>query len=264
MNKFIVFISLISLSVSVIANSPKRVISLSPALTENLFDLGVGKNIVGTTEFSDFPPAAKKIPRVGNYQRPNIEKIISLKPDLVLLTNEGVDQITVRLKKSKIPFVVLDTRVSKTYPSHIKELGELFGKNNRAKHLGNEWKKRLSEIPLPFVEIKTLILLEDSSAIVAGKNTFLDQFVTICGGDNLVKESGYPRLSREKLLSLKPDVLLYMGMTSNKKTLDQIEAKWKARNIRFEKVDPNTFGRLTIRLARNIGTLCRAVTGNPK
>src|SRR4051812_29302855 len=92
---------------SVAAYGDKRVISLSPAITEIIFELKLNEFLVGTSEFSDYPDEAKNLPHVGPYSKPLLEKIISLRPDLVFIPTEGPEDIEIRLRKQNIPFVIL-------------------------------------------------------------------------------------------------------------------------------------------------------------
>ena len=92
--KFLIYLFvliLISPNFSYSENTPKRIVSLSPSITEIIYGLGAWKNVVGVTLYSDFPPEAKSLPKVGGFVNPNLEAILKLEPDLVIMMSDGYE-----------------------------------------------------------------------------------------------------------------------------------------------------------------------------
>lgn len=184
-------------------NRPKRIVSLSPAITELLFEIKASNLIVGTSEYSDYPEAAKQIPRVGSYQRPSIEKIVAMKPDLVLLSDEGVDQISTSLARFKIPYQVFRMQRLENFKQAVLDLGQLLAVAVEAKQAADNFEEALSKVTPDCQSQKVLILLEEKPAIAAAASTFLDDGLSKCGCTNAVSNrKGYVRLDREALSGL--------------------------------------------------------------
>ena len=238
--------------------SETRIVSLTPALTETLFDLGLGDKIVGTVAHADWPQQAKDIPRVGSYQRPSIEKIVALKPSIVLAQKEGIDRFSSQIKKLGIPIRAFESNSLDDLPKMLLTLGKLFAKEKKAQELVTQWETSLSNLPHPFRPIPLLILVEADSQIFVGKSGFLQELFARCGGENLIEEKGYPRVSSEILLTKKPEKIFSLDSdTASVRTLLK-----RFPNLSDKKLillDPNKYSRLTFRLSSNAPELCRQV-----
>lgn len=220
---FIVF-----LSIHLSAKTPERIVSLSPALTEILFHMGLGNKIVGTSEHSNSPKAAKQITRIGAFQNPNIEKIISLKPDIVLAFREGRDTISAQLKRAQLPLVSLPSHKIDDYEIILNRIGTLFHKKEKTKKLKKEWKKSWKKLKPSKKARRILIQLDHNPLIVAAKNTFLSEIIKRCGHKNAIKKlKGYPILQIETVIQSKPDTLLIVDVSKNKATKSDINKFWK-------------------------------------
>src|SRR5262245_52237229 len=123
---------------------PQRLISLAPNLTEILFALGLDDRISGVTSYCDFPEAAKSKEKVGDTLRPNLERIIALKPDLVLITTSSqLESITREFDRLSIPVFVTNPRNVRDIPSSIRILGEVTGTVTRANEIADEMERRI-------------------------------------------------------------------------------------------------------------------------
>ncbi len=115
---------------------PQRIISLAPSLTEILFALGLGDNIVGVTTFCDYPEEAKKKPKIGGMSNPSLEAVISLKPDVVVLTTDGnPKEFEERLVSLKIKTYVYEARTITELPQGIRNLANAMGVKERGERL---------------------------------------------------------------------------------------------------------------------------------
>ena len=211
MKKLLFFLSFLFLT-SAFADSA-RVISLSPDLTEILFDLGITQEIIATVDHSDFPEGANNIMRVGSFVSPNIEKILSLNPTLVLCRHGATPQKTLSiLKDNKIPFQCFSCNTLKDIFHSIYRLGELLHKEEKAHLLIKEMKHSLKESQKKIsssLKPRVLIQLEETPLMVAGKETLLDEALRLSGGINAASQfKGYPKVQREMVLKLNPEIIL--------------------------------------------------------
>jgi iron complex transport system substrate-binding protein len=114
--------------------SPSRIVSLAPSVTAMLYALGVEDRLVGVTTFCDYPPEAKEKPRIGGMSNPSLEAVVSLRPDLVIMTTDGNPQaVNPRLKEMGIETYVLRERRVDEVPAGLRALGRVVGAEERAR-----------------------------------------------------------------------------------------------------------------------------------
>ena len=196
---------------------PKRIVSLAPSMTEILYALGLGDNIVGVTTFCDYPEEAKKKPKIGGMSNPSLEAVISLKPDIVVLTTDGnPKEFEERLVSLKIKTFVFQARRLAELPQGIRELGSVLGVKNRADTLANEIEFGISKIKkssLVFrpssVRKKVLFIVWPEPLMVAGPGTVIDDAVALLGLENIAgtAKTAYPKYSIEEVLHRAPDII---------------------------------------------------------
>lgn len=121
------------------AEAPKRIISLAPSTTEMLFALGLGENIIGVTNFCDYPEDAKKKPKIGGMSNPSLEAVVSLRPDIVIMTTDGnPKEFEERLRSLRIKTYVFTARRISELPYGIREMGIALGVKENAERLAGE------------------------------------------------------------------------------------------------------------------------------
>jgi iron complex transport system substrate-binding protein len=201
-----------------VPEAPGRIISLAPNLTEILFALGLSERVVGVTKFSDYPEEAKQKPTVGTYISQNVEKIIALKPDLILSTFGGNREDTiVRLEKLGLPVYVTKATTIGDIFVMIKTVGRITNTEVRATELVSDLENRVAAVidsvkdsprPLVFLQVNAKPLM------TAGGNTFHHQVIELAGGKNLAGSSPirYPQYSIEDVIQRGPDVILISTM----------------------------------------------------
>ena len=193
-------------------------VSLMPSNTEIAFALGLGDEIVGVTDNDNYPEEVSEKEKVGGMEF-NVEKIISLKPDLVLahggsmgMSAEGFGQ----LKDAGITVLVVNDakNFADVYDS-IEMIGKATGTVEEAEKLVNDMKSKVEEIQ----EKATAVKEEDMKKVyvevypvplyyAAGKNTFMDEMLTMINAENIVKEEGWPQLDQEAIIEANPDVII--------------------------------------------------------
>ena len=213
--KLIFFLLLFISSCKKIENNKNcsRIISLSPSLTQMSFKLGIGKNIIAVTKYDYRPEEVKKLTKIGGFLDIDIEKLVSLHPDLVLLT-ELHSSLRNQLKKLNISYLVLKSRsISEVYSS-IDKLGEYCKKSEKARQLTKELKSKLRPRSCKITP-KVLVALGRTlgslkNLVVAGNGTYFDELIILSGGENAIKtgNASYPRVGVEELVALSPDIII--------------------------------------------------------
>ena len=250
-----------------VPSNPKRIVSLAPSVTEILFALGLGDKIVGVTQFSDYPSGTALKEKIGTYIRPNIEKIVSLNPDLIIATADGNPREAVeQLEKLGLSiFTIFPEEINDIY-HNMKDIGLITGKKEEGVALAESLEKRINEIadavkglkkPKVFFQIGTRPLY------TAGKGTFIDRLITLAGGVNIVDAGTirYPAYSIERIIADGPDVMLWGIMNKSEKDARNFWERWQTipavGNDRIYLVDPDTTNRPSPRLADGLELIAR-------
>lgn len=205
----------------IIQNPPSRIISLAPSSTEILFALKLNDKIVGVTDFCDYPREAKIKEKVGGFSNPNVEKIISLNPDLVVLYKSFPKEIFNQLTQSlpKTNFVVLDPKNFEDVLNNILLLGNITGKEKEAQYIHGNMLRRLKTIERKLIPIKTkikvLFLLWNDPFISTSPSTFVGDLLKRLKVENIVEKDTpeYPVLSVEYIMQKNPDIILIGEMS---------------------------------------------------
>ena len=192
----------------------QRMVSLAPSITEMLFALNVGDNVVGVTRFDDFPAQVKKLPIVGGYIDPSVEAIVALKPDLVVCVKNpgGRDRLEV-LTRLNIPVLVMPENHLMDIFTNIRYLGKLFNKTPRAETLINAITIHIHRIESNVRGLeapRTLLIYGHKPLVAAGPGSFGDEMLQIAGAKNVAVDSSlrYPNLPMENVIRLAPEVII--------------------------------------------------------
>jgi iron complex transport system substrate-binding protein len=217
--RFISGITVVALTARLSAQEkPKRIVSTAPSITEALFALGLGDEVVGVSRFCNFPPSVQKLPKVGTYLAPDVEAIARLAPDLVVLQRIS-SELTDRLHALHINFIEVphgtlnDVYTGIALIAKAAAVPERAGiLNDRIKHGLTAIHEKAKELPSP----RVLVIVNRRPGILAeltavGPENYLQQLLEIAGGTNVLAEPGlpmYPRISLETVLRDDPDVIL--------------------------------------------------------
>jgi ABC-type hemin transport system substrate-binding protein len=186
-----------------------RVVTLSPNLTEIVFAIGAGDHLVATDDFSDSPPAAKRLPKVGGVQ-PSLERIVAAKPDLVLApSSANYTAISAALRANHIAIEIIRTDRVADVPVVMEQLGKRLGAPHAAdaaravrEGLVHETRRRAKPPRILFVAWADPLY-------IGGRNTFVDDLFKIAGAQNAVQVSGWPQYSIESVVAAPPDIVLH-------------------------------------------------------
>ncbi len=252
-------------------DNPKRIVSLAPSITEIIFNLGQEHRLKGVTQFSDFPQKAQSLPSVGSYVHLDIEKIVSLKPDLCLAVKDGNPKSVInKLESLNIPVYAVDPRNLESVMETLIEIGALLGSNQKAASLVKEMRARIHKVTSMVKKsdhIPGVFFQIGISPIVAiGTDTFIHELIVMAGGNNLTKGPiPYPRFSKEQVLALSPEIFIITSMARGE-LFNRVKAGWKqwsdmpaVKNDRIVLVDSNLFDRATPRLVDGLEIMARLI-----
>jgi iron complex transport system substrate-binding protein len=222
------------------SESPKtarRVVALAPSLAEiaALLLEEEKSRLVGVSRHSDFPEFVSHLPDVGPFHRFNVETVVSLKPDLVLATQDGNprDQV-LRLRERGLPVVVVSTPDLRAVGESIRQVGKALGRVESADRMARAleasleaFKKRAPAGRKP----RVMLQLGDDPVVVAGGQGILNELLTLAGGANAFQDvpHAYPRPSLEELYRRDPEVVVVLGMSEESSRLEQIANRWRGQ-----------------------------------
>jgi iron complex transport system substrate-binding protein len=217
---YLIIVLWVSLSGLVFASPPGRIVSLAPSVTEILYDLGLGDQIIAVTTFCDYPPEAMDKPKIGGYSNPSIESIIAMKPDLVVMIDDGNPmEIQDRLNKLGIKTYVFRAKRLKELPQGIRDLGIALGIRDRAfkraarvENVIHKYERQVQKSPPSYFGKKAIFIIQPEPLIVAGPDTIIDDALKLLGLQNIASgaASPYPKYSIEEVIRQSPDVI-FMG-----------------------------------------------------
>jgi iron complex transport system substrate-binding protein len=193
---------------------PARIISLAPSVTEMLFAVGAADRLVGVTNFCDYPPEVKFKTKVGGMTNPSLEKIVELKPDLIIITMEGnTKEDFDKLDELGLKIFVTNPRNFAGIMRSILDIGKITGYEKNAQDLVDQLKTREANVERLVEHLskpKVFILMSIGPVMTAGKNTFVHEMVEKAGGVNIAGTQGitYPQLNREEVVKQDPDVII--------------------------------------------------------
>jgi iron complex transport system substrate-binding protein len=195
-----------------------RIISLAPSITEMIYFLGLGDRLVGVTRFSYFPKEAQKKPKVGVYTDINVEKVITLRPDLVIATADGNNRGDVEmLEEAGIPVYVINPRKIDQVLDTTERLGEICGVPDRAKRLVRPLRERVMRV-VEAVRDKgrpiVLLVINVRPLMSVNRGTIHHDIIQLAGGRNMTGDQPitYPKLNMEAVLKRRPDVIIISSM----------------------------------------------------
>ncbi len=260
-----------------VSDQPKRIVTLAPSLGELAADLLATdlSRIVGVSDFTDYPPALKRVASVGPYHRFSIEKVVSLKPDVVFATTDGndKDQIT-HLRELGVPVVVVSSSTLREVEDSMRMVGFALGAADAGQRMAEQLHRgveHLREKAKGRLKKKVLLQLSDAPLVVAGRDSFLNEALSVIGAVNLYGDAPgrYPRPSIEDTVARNPEVIVIVSMeTSNAAFFKAMADRWsaftkvKAVQDKQVKILPgDTFLRPTLRLLEGVSLMERAIYG---
>lgn len=197
-----------------LADRPLRIVALAPHIVENLYAIGAGDLIVGTLDYADYPQEATKIERIGGYNGISIEKLLMLKPDMVIAWKNGNQaEDLAQIKRLGIELYLSDPRFIEGVASEILKLGQITGHIEQSKQVAETFTAKLNAIKVTQKDKTTLTgfyQLWPEPMMTVSKNTWINQLIETCQVTNVFANSDtdYPQISIENVIVTKPQVII--------------------------------------------------------
>lgn len=260
----------------------QRIVSLAPHVTELLFAAGGGARVVGAVSYSDYPPQAKTIPRVGDNKSLDLERIVAMKADLIVVWRHGnaMRQID-RLRELHVPLFFSEPHKLDDIPVTIDKLGVLLGTSAEANKASNAFRDNIAGLRTRYANrppVSVFYQVWDDPLMTLNGTHIISEVIDLCGGHNVFNDLKplVPTISTEAVLAANPEAIVTAtpGATSSEHALPSLDAwrKWPsikavARNNLFG-IDGDLINRPTPRLALGATALCEdleiARTRRPK
>ncbi len=248
-----------------IPETVERAVSLAPNLTEIAFAVGAGDKLAGVTTYCDYPIEAQKIQKVGDTVNPNVESIIALKPQVVLVsTASQIESFTKQLEAQNIAVFVTNPNSLDDIYNSINKIGEIFGRNEKAREVVGNLQKRVA-----FIESKTgaaektkvFVQISKEPLFTIGRESFLTDLIERAGGVSLTKNvaAAYPKLSKETALASNPDSIILSDSEDNREPNELFKDSPAVRNGRIFRVNADIISRPGPRLVDALEQIARAL-----
>ncbi|WP_334056549.1 cobalamin-binding protein [Alteromonas sp. S005] len=250
---------------SVAGSSGLKIVSLAPHLTEWAFSLGLGSNLVGVSDYSDYPKAAKNIQRIADFQGADIAAIVALEPDLILAWDGGNKPQDIH-KLSSMGLDVFTSRVANItdIASEIKRLGALTNTQKKATQLTNNFLDELKTLRYKYdSEPRKPVFYYSWTAplMTIGPNAWGNQLLNVCGAQTLFYDSpvDYPQVAVKDVLVRQPHALIAASKSSH----EELEVFWRTHRRFIDAplivVDPDVTSRFSLRLINELKSLCEGI-----
>lgn len=254
--------------------TPKRIVSLSPNLTEIVFALGLGDRVVAVSSDCDWPAEAKTKQKVGSFWQPDAETIIATRPDLVICESfEQQRAVAETLKRTGLNVLSLRVESIEELFIAIQEIGQSAGCENAAEQLVKDINDSLDQIRVKSrsaEKVKVLWIMQNEPPRVAGVKTFINEIVGLAGGQNAIAKTVdlYPAIGTEEILLCGAEVIIQSAMGKHDIQKQQADAEqfWSrfanlpaVKNKRIYVIDPDTVFRLGPRLPQGARTVAECL-----
>lgn len=244
-----------------------RIISLAPNLTELVYTVGAGDSLIATDQASDYPAAAKALPKVANYRDLDLEKILSLHPDLVLAWSGGNPQVQLdQLKKLGVPVETFTVTRLLDIPAAMTRLGCLTGQRQVAEQKTKAFLSAYQEVKQQAAGHPTVSVffeLSHQPLMTLSKDSLIDDMITTCGGRNVFANAwgAAPEISPEAVIQAKPQAMIGV--------IPGWQEAWKqwllipaVKSQSMFTVNPDTVLRATDRSLLGLTQICRDLRGS--
>ena len=200
----------------------ERIISLAPSLTELVYAAGAGARLIGVVEYSDYPASADSLTVVGRFDGLDIERILELKPDLIVAWQSGNPKSSItQLKNLNLEVYVAEPKNLSSIASHIEKLSVLTGTESRAQIAIQEFNSIYGELKRKYnskSKVKVFYQLWDRPIITVGGNELINDIIELCGGENIFGDLPQlaPKIDQESVLIRNPKVIVASGSNTER------------------------------------------------
>ena len=211
---------------------PKRIVSLAPSVTETLFALDAGAQLVGICTFCDFPRAVERIDRIGSYLAPNVEAIVAKAPDVVIGVPPNNPEAVTALQRAGLRVVIVQVDTIAQIEAAIRTIAQEAGRDAQGEALLAEVQRQMAAIRARLdgaPQRRVLMVVGQNPLIAVGSGIFLNELIAQAHGLNIAAGTGqqWPRLSLEFAVVSQPDVIIDGSMGSEEKEEAQLLGVWR-------------------------------------
>ncbi len=220
MRAVLIFTLLLAMLASPVAAAPQRIVSLAPSVTETLFALGVADRVVGVSTYCDYPAEATRIEKVGTFLQPNVERILAMRPDLVIAVPSPGNRAPVeRLRDLGLHVLIVNPERIDEIIAATRQIAEAVGVPDAGAGLIERIETGVKAVEARVAgapAVRTLLLVGRSPFVAAGAGTYQDELVTRGGGTNIAAgtHQSWPNLSLEFIVAEAPQVIIDASMGS--------------------------------------------------
>ncbi len=247
----------------------RRVVSLSPHLTELLFAAGAGEWLVGVAEYSDYPPTALRLPTVSGAGRLDLERIVALRPDLVVAWGGGLSSAQLeRLRHLGLVVYVSEPHLIPDIAAELRRLGQLVGTESTANAAAADFLTELAALRVQYSArpaVTVFYQVWGRPLVTLGSEHLVSRVIELCGGRNVFAEGGglAPTVSIEAVLVRDPEVIVASGMDAHRPAWLEDWRAWPrlvaVRQDNLFDIPPSLIQRYTPRLLAGARMLCGAL-----
>lgn len=243
------------------AQPSERIITLTPHITELLYAIGAGDQIIATDDASDWPPEVKHLPHVANYQSINAEALLALKPDLVIVWGFSQKRLLASLERFKIPVLTLASNHLDDLPKELRLLGQKSGHIDESEQIASHIEHELQKLKNKYSnkpKVRLFYQVWPQPLMSVARGSWIQDAITLCGGDNPFANMPipYPQISEEAVVAANPQLIL----GSDSAALARWQ-KWPSlaavQNHQLQRLESPTLNRLTPRIVEGIHELCQ-------
>jgi len=251
----------------VLKNPAVRIVSLAPHITEVVFAAGAGEQLVGAVSYSDYPEAAKDIPRVGSYDSVSLETLVALGPDLILAWRSGNgDEVVKRLGSLGLTVYVDEPKTLEDVAQSLRVVGQLTGNDDTANAAAQDFMDALLRLRETYSERETIGVyyqIWDEPLLTLNGDHLISDVVRLCGGSNVFADAItlVSRISVESVIRADPQVIIASGMDQARPQWLDAWRQWDSmqavQNKQLYFVPPDLLQRHTPRIIQGAEILCR-------
>jgi iron complex transport system substrate-binding protein len=211
---------------------PKYIVSLAPSVTETLFALGAGEQLVGICTFCDFPHEVERIDRIGSYIAPNVEAIVAKAPDVVIGVPPNSPEAVAALRRAGLRVVIVQVDTLEQIEAAMRTIAHEAGRDAQGETLLAELQQRMAAVRTRLEGApprRVLMVVGQNPLIAVGNGIFLNELITQAHGVNIAADTNqqWPRFSLEVAVAKQPDVIIDGSMGSEEKDEAQLLGVWQ-------------------------------------
>jgi ABC-type Fe3+-hydroxamate transport system substrate-binding protein len=242
------------------------VVSLVPSITEIVYALGQEGQLTGNTTFCDYPEAARRVYKVGDFSNPSVERILRLKPKFVFATLPEQQATVEKLGRMGVKVIISRPTGLDSLSQEIRSIGAALGASAQADSLVSTLKMRLAQIPAPNQRPSVYLEISEGPLMTVGRSSFINEIVERAGGTNIFSdvEKEYPVVSQEQVITRNPEVIFLLHPGTSREQLGQ-RLGWEGigavRNRKvFDDVNPDIVLRPGPRLVDAVEAFARRLS----